>query len=225
MNKINSKNIYTDRLELRIPTMEEQHRLWEILIDERVNQYYFPTPDRIFINNDLSKDNIEDLKKARKIFMQQLSDWERQKPFYENKIESIQAQEDSQKFTWSIFIRGTNVVIGQITCQPKDGEPENIRDVGWYIDPTFQGQGYATEAAMAILDFMFNEVGITDIQTSAVEINHGSWRIMEKLGFEFVGTKKSTFFNGDEVLTSKRYHGTKESFLKPNNITKGSINQ
>ena len=30
MNKINSKNLYTDRLELRIPTMEEQHRLWEI---------------------------------------------------------------------------------------------------------------------------------------------------------------------------------------------------
>lgn len=26
MNKINSKNLYTDRLELRIPTMEEQHR-------------------------------------------------------------------------------------------------------------------------------------------------------------------------------------------------------
>ena len=24
------KNLYTDRLELRIPTMKEQHRLWEI---------------------------------------------------------------------------------------------------------------------------------------------------------------------------------------------------
>ena len=34
MNKINSKNLYTDRLELRIPTMEEQHRLWELLINK-----------------------------------------------------------------------------------------------------------------------------------------------------------------------------------------------
>lgn len=51
MNKINSKNLYTSRLKLRIPTMEEQHRLWEILIDEDINQYYFPTPDRIFEKN------------------------------------------------------------------------------------------------------------------------------------------------------------------------------
>ena len=29
MNKIDSKNLYTDRLELRIPTMKEQHRIWE----------------------------------------------------------------------------------------------------------------------------------------------------------------------------------------------------
>ena len=65
MNKINSKNLYTDRLELRIPTMEEQHRLWEILINEDVNKYYFPTPDKIFINNNLSKENVDDLKKAK----------------------------------------------------------------------------------------------------------------------------------------------------------------
>ena len=77
MNRINSKDLYTDRLELRIPTMEEQHRLWEILVVEDINQYYFPTPDRIFVKNNLTKDNIEDLKKARKIFMEQLSNWER----------------------------------------------------------------------------------------------------------------------------------------------------
>lgn len=137
MNKVNSINLSTDRLDLRIPTMEEQYRLWQILVDENVNKYYFPTPDRIFSKNNLSKENIEDLKIARKIFMIQLSDWKRQKPFYEKKIESIQLQEDSQKFTWSIFLKGTNNVIGQITCQPKDNEPENIRDVGWYIDPCY----------------------------------------------------------------------------------------
>ena len=103
--------------------------------------------------------------------MEQLSDWARHKLFYVKKIQSIQAQEDSQKYTWSIFLRGTDTVIGQITCQPKDDEPENIRDVGWFIDPNYQGQGYATEAAVAVLDFMFNEVEITDIQTSVAEIN------------------------------------------------------
>ena len=152
--------------------------------------------------------------------MEQLSDWERQEPFYKKKIEAIQSQDDSQKYTWSIFLKGTNTVIGQITCQPKDNEPENIRDVGWFLDPNYQGQGYATEAAVAVLDFMFNEVEITDIQTSAAEINSGSWRIMEKLGFEFVGIKKSSYFKDDEILASKEYHGNKELFLNGNNSVK-----
>ena len=217
MNRIDSKKLYTDRLELRIPTIKEQHRLWEILINEDINQYYFPTPDRIFSKNNLSKEKIEDLKKARSIFIEQLSDWERQEPFYKKKIESIKAQDDSQKYTWSIYLKDTNIVIGQITCQPKDNEPENIRDVGWFIDPNYQGQGYATEAAIAVLDFMFNEVEITDIKTSAAEINPGSWKLMEKLGFEFIGTKKSTYYKDDEILVLKRYHGNKELFLNRDN--------
>ena len=218
MKNINSKNIYTDRLDLRIPTMEEQHRLWEILIDENVNKYYFPTPDRIFIKNNLSKDNVEDLKKARALFIEQLSNWERQKPFYEKKIESIQNQENSQKFTWSIFLKDTNTVIGQITCQPKDNEPEDIRDVGWYIDPSFQGHGYATEAAIAVLDFMFNEVEISEIKTSAAIINPYSWKIMERLGFEHVGEYQSSYYDeNNEIVFNKKYYGNKELFLNRNN--------
>ena len=216
MNKINSKELHTERLDLPIPTMEEQHRLWEILINKEVNQYYFPTPDRIFANNNLSRETIKDLKKARDIFMVQLTDWKRQEPFYEKKIEVIHSQDDSQKYTWSIFLKGSNIVIGQITCQPIDNEPENIRDVGWYIDPAYQGLGYASEAAVAVLDFMFNVVEITDIKTSAASNNPASLKIMEKLGFEYVGEKQSTYFEGDTILMSKMYHGNKELFLNRN---------
>ena len=148
--------------------------------------------------------------------MEQLSDWERQKPFYEKKIECIQAGDDSQKYTWSIFLKGTDIVIGQITCQPKDNEFEDIRDVGWYIDPKYQGYGHATEAAIAMLSFMFNEAEITEIKTSAAEINPGSWRVMEKLGFKYIGPKQSTYFKDDEILTSKEYYGNKELFLNRN---------
>ncbi len=67
---------------------------------------------------------------------------------------------------------------------------------------------------------MFNEVEITDIKTSAAEINPESWSIMEKLGFKFIGTKKSSYFKDDEILISKEYHGTKELFLNRNNSIK-----
>ena len=94
---------------------------------------------------------------------------------------------------------------------------DGIAEIGYGILEAYQGQGYATEAAIAVLDFMFNEVEITDIRTSAAEINPGSWKLMEKLGFEFIGTKKSTYYKGDEILVLKRYHGNKELFLNRDN--------
>ena len=212
MKDINSRNIITKRLELRIPTMKEQRRLWEILNLKEINQYYFPTPDRIFSNHNLSKYKIDDLIKARSIFLEQLSDWERQKFFYERKINNIISQEDSQKFTWSIFLKNTDTVIGQITCQEKDNEEKDVRDVGWYIDPEYQKNGYATEAANAMLEFMFNEVEIKEIKTSAAEINPASWTIMEKLGFQYIGDKKLTYYKDKEILTLKEYYLNKELF-------------
>ena len=214
MKNIPIINLETGRLILKKPTIDEQFALWNILKEEKVNRYYFPTPDRIFIKNNLKEDNIYDLKKARKIFMEQLSDWNRQKPFYDNKILDILNEEPNQKYTWSIFLR-TNEPIGQITVQPQEKYPNNpeVRNVGWFIDPKYQGNGYATEAAFAVLNFMFNSVEIEKVETSATIINQGSWKIMEKLGFERVGEYQSTYFDEDDnILMSYCYVGNKENF-------------
>ena len=94
MKKINIREIETERLILKVPTMNEQKQLWNILKDEDINRYYFPTPDRIFNKHNLSKSNINDLIEARKIFQEQLNDWDRQKTFYEKKITNIQNEEN-----------------------------------------------------------------------------------------------------------------------------------
>ena len=214
MREIPTRDFETENLLIKRPTMDEQYTLWQILKDESVNRYYFPTPERIFKKNNLSKEKIEDLVLARNIFMEQLNDWERQKPFYERKIESITAEDNSQKFTWSIFTK-EGVPIGQITVQPKDEyllQPD-IRDVGWFISPMYQGHGYATEAAEVVLDFMFNEVEIEKVITSAAIINPASWRLMEKLGFVRNGEKSSTYFDDDgNILKSYCYECDREKF-------------
>lgn len=224
LKNISIKNFETEKLLIKKPTMEEQFTLWDILRDENVNRYYFPTPDRIFIKNGLNKDNIVDLKQARRIFMEQLNDWERQKPFYEKKIDSINSEDNSQKFTWSIFLKNGEP-IGQITVQPNDEYAENpaIRDIGWFISPKYQGQGLGTEAAIEVLKFMFDEVEIEQIITSAAIDNPGSWRIMEKLGFERTGEKQSTYFDDDDnILMCYCYSGNKENFLnRPSSKSKG----
>lgn len=214
MKQIKIREMETERLILKIPTMSEQKQLWNIVKTEEVNKYYFPTPDRIFNKYNLSKDRIDDLIEARNIFLEQLNDWERQHPFYEKKIVDINNGENSQMFTWSIFLKD-GTIIGQMTVQPSELYPNNpeIRDVGWFIDPNYHKKGYATEAAKAILDFMFSEVEIEKILTSAAIINPGSWKIMEKLGFTYSGNKSSTYLdeNNNRVdcccysITKKEY--------------------
>ena len=213
MNNIKPREINTKRLDLRIPTMDEQYRLWEILKDEEVNKYYFPTPDRIFNKYNLDKTNIDDLKEARKIFIEQFSDWERQEVFYQKKIDDIHNLEKNPIYVWSIFLKGTDTIIGQVSCQNgEDEDKPSVRDVGWYIDPKYQGNGFASEAAKAMIDFMFNEVDITDIYTSAAAINPASWKIMDKLGFKYLGLKKSTYYKENEILDARCYHINKDMF-------------
>lgn len=217
MKNIDTKNLETERLLIKIPTMKEQKDLWNIVKKSEINKYYFPTPDRIFNKNNLNKDNIDDLIKARKIFEEQLNDWERQEPFYEKKIVDIQNGENNQKFTWSIFIKNGNI-IGQMTVQPSEYDDPDVRDVGWFIDTKYQGKGYGKEAAKKVLDYMFKEVEIKKIITSAAAINPASWKIMEGLGFNYIGNKKSTYFDeNNNILECRCYSITREEYLSFNN--------
>ena len=207
MKDIKVRDLETKRLLIKVPTNKEQYDLWNILRDEKVNRYYFPTPKRIFEEYNLDKTKYEDLQKARKLFLKEFNDWEIQKQFFEKKMSGIESEDNSQKYTWSIFLKNGEV-IGQITVQPKSDYPDNpeIRNIGWFINPKYQGMGYCTEAAREVLRFMFEEVEIEKILCSAAIINVGSWRVMEKLGFERVGTGETTYFDEDgNVLKSYKY--------------------
>lgn len=198
MNFLGSKTIETDRLILRAQTMDEQKRLWEILMIPDVNKYFLTVPPK---------------------FREKLKDWDKQQKFYEDDMKHAN---DNKVFRWSIFLKDTGECIGRLSCHEGHDEDEsinnpNIRGVGWMIDPKFQGHGYGTEAAKAMIDFMFLECEIEQIITGAAICNPASWRIMEKLGFERQEKTKMiqyTFLDGLTEIYS--YVMTKERYLSLN---------
>lgn len=165
MKYLGSKQLETDRLVLKAQQMDEQKRLWEILMIPEVNRYFLTVPIK---------------------FRDKLNDWSRQEKYYE---EEMKSSHDNNVFKWSIFLKETGECIGRISCHeaflenPNINDP-NIRGVGWIIDPKYQGMGYGTEAAKAMIDFMFSECKISKIITGAAICNPASWKMMEKLGFE-----------------------------------------
>ncbi len=55
-------------------------------------------------------------------------------------------------------------------------------ELGWAMDPTQQGRGYATEAVRAVMAACFTELGLRRISAGCFAANEPSWRMMERLG-------------------------------------------
>ena len=55
-------------------------------------------------------------------------------------------------------------------------------EVAWRLTRPYWGQGYATEAAKAALDYGFEELGLSEIVAVTVPANQRSRRVMERLG-------------------------------------------
>lgn len=55
-------------------------------------------------------------------------------------------------------------------------------EIGWRLAFDYCGKGYATEAAIAVLKFGFEELGLNEVLSWTVPANVRSRRIMEKIG-------------------------------------------
>jgi RimJ/RimL family protein N-acetyltransferase len=61
------------------------------------------------------------------------------------------------------------------------------------VSRDFWGQGLATEAAQAVMDWSFQNLNLNKIFATCDVRNTGSWRVMEKLGMSREGLLRSHF--------------------------------
>ena len=66
----------------------------------------------------------------------------------------------------------------EVADQAKGVEAE----LGWVLDPAHTGQGYATEAILAVIDTCFGPLGLRRVHAGCFADNEPSWRLMERLG-------------------------------------------
>lgn len=84
-----------------------------------------------------------------------------------------------------------SVIIGELYLHVTSGwaqreVADDARDceaeIGWGLDPAYQGHGYATEAASELVRLCFEVLGVRRITAGAFADNDRSLRIMERLG-------------------------------------------
>ncbi|MBY0381156.1 MAG: GNAT family N-acetyltransferase [Xanthobacteraceae bacterium] len=84
--------------------------------------------------------------------------------------------------------KGEAIGLASLTWDKNDA-PE----LGYCITADRWSNGYATEAARALIDFAFEEFTVDEIRSGARVVNPASRRVLEKCGFQWTGVELHRF--------------------------------
>lgn len=89
--------------------------------------------------------------------------------------------EEGDKIVLAVELSGEGPLIGEMSLIWRSSEARQ-GEIGWIFHPDYQGHGYATEAARAIVDLGFAGADLHRIFARCDARNESSWRLMERLG-------------------------------------------
>jgi RimJ/RimL family protein N-acetyltransferase len=90
----------------------------------------------------------------------------------------------------AFLIENNHTPIGMVGLDWREAE---VPELGYWLGVEFWGQGFATEAARAVIDFSFEEFEIEQIRSAARVANPSSRNVLEKCGFQWSGVELHRF--------------------------------
>ncbi len=106
-------------------------------------------------------------------------------PEFMARLESAK-EPDPWQFGFAIIHKIDNVLIGMCGFS---GPPNSngVAEIAYGIAPNYQGRGYATEAATAVIEFVVTDPRIKAICAHTLTEENASTRVLEKCGFKKTG--------------------------------------
>ena len=99
------------------------------------------------------------------------------------------AFENNKSIAWGITLKNDSKIIGSI-CLWNFSKNNKIAEVGYDLDPKFQGKGIMGEALKMIIGYGFEELKLDKIEAFTHKENKSSKRLLEKNGFYFIEERK-----------------------------------
>ena len=100
--------------------------------------------------------------------------------------ENLEHQAEHGFSLYSVVLKETGEVIGDCGLETDTIEGEFTVGLGFDFQSKYWNQGYATEAARAVLDYGFNQLGLEEISGWIDPENGASKRVAEKIGMTVV---------------------------------------
>ena len=107
----------------------------------------------------------------------------------EDHVAHVSGKADGLQRTLVVELDGT--LIGDLYLAVEDGWAQaEVADrakgvqaeIGWCLDPAYQGKGYAAEAVAEMVRACFEDLGLRRVVANSFADNVASWRLMERLG-------------------------------------------
>ena len=111
------------------------------------------------------------------------------------------AEQPRVEYEMAIVLRAENKVVGGVGVRMKSAANRE-GDVGYVLNRRYWGQGIVTEAARAMVEFGFGQLGFHRIYATCDAENPASARVMQKLGMQYEGRKRQ------DVLVKGRWRDT-----------------
>lgn len=118
--------------------------------------------------------------------------------------------DNNKSFEFAITDKATGELYGAIALS--NHQTFNNGEIGYWVGEEFWGNGYATEAAKAILEFAFIEKNYNKVFARCFHSNPASSRVIEKLGMKKEGILREQVKKCEEYLDLV-YYGILKSEL------------
>tara|TARA_R110000744_G_scaffold131883_3_gene240091 strand:- start:1021 stop:1596 length:576 start_codon:yes stop_codon:yes gene_type:complete len=96
-----------------------------------------------------------------------------------------------------ICLAEDDTLVGEVAFRIDDWQNQRA-EIGYRLSATVAGRGICTAAVSLLIDYLFSELGFFKLVAKCDPRNVGSFRVMEKLGFEREGFFKQHYRIADE---------------------------
>lgn len=133
--------------------------------------------------------------------------WARDEPSLEGYLDFVRqcqaAMGRGEDFTYGVFDREEGALLGGAGLHTRCG-PGGL-EIGYWLDERHAGRGLATEAAAALTRSAFDLHRMQRVELRALEENHASRRIAERLGFTYEGLLRRRVQHGERWVDLRSY--------------------
>ena len=108
-----------------------------------------------------------------------------------------------EEYSWSIESRINQEFLGWISIRKEAGG--GAWSIGFWVHPSKQGRGIASECAAAVVDFGFTRLEADVISAAHAAFNDASGRVLRRIGMTYVRRNPTGFKKHDDWVEELEY--------------------